>query len=160
MNAVNRLLALAAVAAISTASVPKLWPQLGPQADLWKVPAHLSKIHSGFDKADVMDSQFALLQRLRCARELVIEALLQNRLTASEAVERFRELNECRSESGLPTAAGPGESPSEIARREVLSHLREMLKTAPSSPGNAALNQALRELNAPTTGSTGTGRLH
>jgi hypothetical protein len=160
MNAVNRLLALVAVAAASTASVPKLWPQLGPQADLWKVPAHLSKIHSGFDKADALDSQFVLLQRLRCAREFVIEALLQNRLTASQAVERFRELNELRTEAGLPTAAGPGKSPSEIARREVLSHLREMLKTAPSWPGNASLNQALRELNAPTTGSTGTGRLH
>jgi hypothetical protein len=159
MNAVNRLLALAAVATVSTASVSKMWAQLGPQADLWKIPAHLSKIHSGFDKAEVLDSQFELLHRLRCARELVIEALLQNRLTAGQAVERFRELNEFRSESGLPTGAGPGESPSEIARREVLSQLREALKAAPSAQGNAALTQVIKELTAPTRGSDCAGRL-
>jgi hypothetical protein len=160
MNAVNRLLAMTTVAAVSAASVAELWPQLGPQADLWKVPSYLRQISSLFDEADTMDSQYALLSHLRNARERVIEALLQNRLTASQAVDSFRELDAIRSESGLADAPERGrESPSEKARLAVLSYLGEVAKTTPSSQDNAALNQVIRELNVPTAGSGCPSRL-
>jgi hypothetical protein len=160
MNAVNRLLAMTTVAAASTAFVAELWPQVGPQADLWKLPSYLRQIGRLFEEADTMDSQYALLSRLRNAREQVIEALLQNRLTASQAVDSFRELDAISSESGLADALERGrKSPSEKARLAVLSYLGEVAKTTPPSQDSAALNQVIRELNAPTAGSGCPSRL-
>jgi len=150
MNAVNRLLALAA-AALPTASIAELWPQLGPQADLWKVPSYLRRIDSLFEEADAMNRQYELLSRLQCTREEVIEALLQNRLTAHQAVDRFRELDAIRSESGLANGPKRGGSPSEIARRSVLIYVREALKAIPSSQRSAAFDQVIRELDGSST---------
>jgi hypothetical protein len=145
MNALDRLLAVTAVVAVSAATLPGLWPLLSPQADLWKAPADLRQIQRLSDEADDLDSRYALLHRIHGAREQVIAALSEGRLTAGQAVTRFRELDEIRSESGLPVAPERRhKSPAEIARLEVLG----WLSTAPPTLNHAVLDQVVRELTA------------
>jgi hypothetical protein len=147
MNAVNRLLTVGIIAAASTASLIEMWPQLGPQSDLWRVADFLRKIDGLSDQSDQLDSQNALLQRLAAARTRVMEALREGQLTATQAVDRFVDLDSMRSEAGLPDAPhSRGWSASERARAEVLSFLRQSLTTAPAASECDPLARALREL--------------
>jgi hypothetical protein len=160
MNALDRLLTLVAIVAVSTATLPGLWPLLSPRADLWKVPGYVRQIDRLLGEADEMDARYALLHRMRAAREQVIEALCQSRLTAGQAVDRFRELDEVCSESGLPVAPERrNHSSSEVARMEVLGWLRPVLETTPSTRVRASLDRVVRELNGSTKGGDRGGRV-
>jgi hypothetical protein len=161
MNTLDRLLTVTAIVAVSAATLPGLWPLLNPEADLWKAPANVRRIHRLFDEADKLENRHVLLRRMRGAREQVIEALIQGRFTASQAVDRFRELDEICSESGLPPAPErKHKSPSEVARMEVLGWLRPALETAPAVCGRAALERVVTELSGPSERSLQPGRIH
>jgi hypothetical protein len=147
MNAVSRLLTLSIVAVASTASLIEMWPQLGPQSDLWRVADYLRRIDGLSDESDQLDSQNALLQRLAAARTHVMDALRGGRLTAAQAVDRFVDLDSMRTEARLVDSPQTrGLSATERARAEVLSLLRQSLKGAPVSPDGEAYARVLREL--------------
>jgi hypothetical protein len=161
MNALDRLLTVTAIVSVSAVTLPGLWPLLNPEADLWKAPANVRRIHCLFDEADELENRYVLLRRVRGAREQVIEALSQGRLTASQAVDRFRELDEICSESGLPPAPErKHKSPSEVARIELLGWLRPALETAPAVNRRAALERVVSELNGPTERNRQACRVH
>src|SRR5438876_11010193 len=92
LNALDRLLAVAVVAA-STASILELWPQIGPQSDLWRVPAYLHGINELRKQTEEIDRRHSALQRIGATRHGVIEALRKGRLLAAQALDGFRELD-------------------------------------------------------------------
>jgi phosphoglycerate dehydrogenase-like enzyme len=147
MNAVNRLLTLGILAVASTASLVEMWPQLGPQSDLWRVADYLRQIDGLCNHSDQLDSQFSQLRRLAADRTQVMEALREGRLTASQAVDRFVDLDSIRSEVGLANAPHSRSlSARELARAEVLGMLRQMPKAEAVATNSEPSSQALREL--------------
>jgi hypothetical protein len=160
MNALDRLLAVVAIVAVSTATLPGLWPLIGPQADLWNVPAYVRQIGQLFDEAEDMDARYALLRKMRGAREQVIEALCESRLTAAQAVDRFRELDQICTESGIPGAPERRhKAPAEVARMEVLGWLRPALEAMCSTHDRATLDQVVEELTGSTNNDNCVGRV-
>jgi hypothetical protein len=151
MNALDRLLTMTAIVAVSAATLPGLWPMLNPDADLWNAPANVRLIRRLADEADELENRQSLLRRMRAARERVIDALARGRMTAGQALDRFLELDELGSESGLPVAPERKHmSPSEVARMELLGWVRPALDATSSCDSRAVLERIMTELKGTT----------
>jgi len=135
--------------AASTASIVELWPQIGPQSDLWRVPAYLHGINELRKQTEEIDRRHSALRRIGAARQAVIETLRQGRLLAAQAVDRFRELDVLRTESGLGSAPDRRHfSGKEIARLELVGWLKEVRRSDQAARGNDVLARAIQDLES------------